>query len=316
MERVLEVTCSAATSRFTTRKLSRATLYGRKRRLPVDAQGRECRAAALTRDGQFLLPPGSTATLYLDEDREAVERNELYPARAEQDAVPTCGPQFVEPAELLDYTIRQVYALDPVTVSEQLEGLLAETDICRLADGDETGKARFLVKNDAGYFLLVGEQAGFEFVGPDQADLSVPDADAPWDDLDIAMLWSQETASMSRWIGLRDGRGRDARVRMEPAHRGGRHKLKTSWPNGRGVRTAYQPRPGHSAFWPMSRAATRRPPEGGTTNARRTTDTGTAPGPCVLPLPRASRPGASALGSRGAGARTNRKPLLLFRLSG
>jgi len=27
---------------------------------------------------------------------------------------------------------------------------------------------------------------------------------------------------MSRWIRIRDGRGRDARVRMEPAHRGGR----------------------------------------------------------------------------------------------
>jgi len=41
---------------------------------------------------------------------------------------------------------------------------------------------------------------------------------------------------MSRWIRIRDGRGRDARVRMEPAHRRGRPKLQT--PDGRGVEAA------------------------------------------------------------------------------
>ena len=188
MERTLEVACQDSLSRFTTRKLNRASLYGRKRRVPVDAQGRECRAAALTRDGRFLLPPGSTATLYLDERGDVVEREELGPAQDGQDAAPMGEPQAAEPAELLDHTVRQAYALEPVAVSDPLEALLSETGICRLTDSDEAGKARFLVKNDTGYFLLVGEQAGFEFVGPDQADLSVPDADEPWDDLDFAMM--------------------------------------------------------------------------------------------------------------------------------
>ena len=41
---------------------------------------------------------------------------------------------------------------------------------------------------------------------------------------------------MSRWIRIRDGRGRDARVRMESAHRRGRPTLQT--PDGRGVEAA------------------------------------------------------------------------------
>ncbi|HUT37530.1 MAG TPA: hypothetical protein VNE39_28885 [Planctomycetota bacterium] len=41
---------------------------------------------------------------------------------------------------------------------------------------------------------------------------------------------------MSRWIRIQDGRGRDARVRMEPAHRRGRSKLQT--PDGRAVKAA------------------------------------------------------------------------------
>jgi hypothetical protein len=156
--------------------------------VPVDAQGRECRAAALTRDGRFLLPPGSTATLHLDEHGDVVERDELRPAQIGQEAAPAGEPKAAERAELLDHTTRQVYALDPVAVSDSLEALLAETGICRLAESDEADKVRLLVKNGAGYFLLLGEQAGFEFVGPEQTDLSVPDADGSWDDLDFAMV--------------------------------------------------------------------------------------------------------------------------------
>ena len=188
MERTLEVACEGTASSFTVRKLSRATLYGSKRRVPVDAEGRECKAAALTRDGRFLLPPGTTATLYLDDRGDAVERGELRSMGGGRDRASVREARAAEAAELLDGSIRQVYALAPVAVSGQLDELLALTGICRL-DGDDAGReSRFLVKNDAGYFLMVGEPSGFGFVGPDQADLSIPDAGGPWDDLDLAML--------------------------------------------------------------------------------------------------------------------------------
>ncbi|MCX5670674.1 MAG: hypothetical protein NTU94_05060 [Planctomycetota bacterium] len=188
MERALEVACEGTASSFTVRKLSRATLYGSKRRVPVDAEGRPCRAAALTRDGRFLLPRGTTATLYLDDHGDAVERGELRSARGGGDAASGSEPQAAEAAELLDCTVRHVYALAPVAVSGRLDELLAATGICRLPGGDAGGEARFLVKNDTGYFLLVGEDTSFAPVGTEQADLSIPDAGEPWDDLDLAML--------------------------------------------------------------------------------------------------------------------------------
>ncbi|HUT37531.1 MAG TPA: hypothetical protein VNE39_28890 [Planctomycetota bacterium] len=191
MERTLEVACEGTASSFTVRKLSRATLYGSKRRAPVDAEGRECRAAALTRDGRFLLPLGTTATLYLDDQGDTVERGELRSARGGGNAASGSEPHPAEAIELLGCTARQVYVLVPVAVSGRLDELLAATGLCRLDagdGGDGRGEARFLVKNDAGYFLLVGENAGFALVGPEQADLSIPDAGEPWDDLDLAML--------------------------------------------------------------------------------------------------------------------------------
>jgi len=188
MERTLDVACGGTASSFTVRKLSRATLYGTRRRVPVDSEGRECKAAALTRDGRFLLPPGTTATLYLDDQGDATERGELRLMRDRQDARAVPEPRAAEAAELLDCVVRKVYALVPVALSGRLDGLLAATGICRLDGGDGDGEARFLVKNTAGYFLLVGEPSGFRLVGPDQADLSIPDAGEPWGDLDLAML--------------------------------------------------------------------------------------------------------------------------------
>ncbi|HUT37527.1 MAG TPA: hypothetical protein VNE39_28870 [Planctomycetota bacterium] len=188
MERTLEVACEGTASSFTVRKLSRATLYGSKRRVPVDAEGRECRAAALTRDGRFLLPAGATATLYLDDQGDAVERGELRAARTGQDVASAPEPQIAEAAELLDRVVRQVHALVPVAVSAQLDRLLAATGICRLDGGDGDAEVRFLVKSAAGYFLMIGEPSGFRFVGHDQADVSIPESDEAWDGLDFAGL--------------------------------------------------------------------------------------------------------------------------------
>jgi len=166
MERTLEVCCNGSTSRFTAQRLNRASLYGSKRRVPVDAEGRPCQTAALTRDGRFLLPKGSTATLYLDTDGDVVERAEL--RTADEPLVEEQGQQAqsAQAEDVLDCTVRQVFGLAPIAISESLEALLGNTGICRLQD-------------------------------------------------------------MSRWIRIRDGRGRDARVRMAPARRTPRPQVRT-----------------------------------------------------------------------------------------
>jgi hypothetical protein len=52
-------------------------IYGSKRRIPIDPQGRECSLASLTEDGKFILPKGGMALLYVDEQGEVVERADL-----------------------------------------------------------------------------------------------------------------------------------------------------------------------------------------------------------------------------------------------
>jgi len=195
MRRVLEIKGGDSASVFTLRKLSRATLYGSKRRAAVDAQARECATAALTRDGRFILPKGGTTLVYLDERGDAVERGELAAsggvaaAIKGEDAEPfTCEP--AAPSEILDCVATRVYRLEPVSISQALDAAIRDTGVCRLVreehDADDPERV-FLARNDSGYFLLVGERTGFDFLGPDGADLSIADEDMD-DDFDFAMM--------------------------------------------------------------------------------------------------------------------------------
>ena len=62
---------------FALSRLDRRKLYGWKRRVGLDSEGRECANGQLTQDGQWLLTPGSIAEMYLDENGDYVEQTEL-----------------------------------------------------------------------------------------------------------------------------------------------------------------------------------------------------------------------------------------------
>ena len=194
MRRTIEIAQGEAASVFAVRKLSRTTLYGSKRRAAIDAEGRECVSAALTRDGRCVLPRGGTALVYLDEHGDTVERSDLASggsltdALKRKDGLPfACVP--ASPSDVLACVTTRVYRLDAVSISRALDAVFNETGVCRLAqaqgDPDDHERA-FLVRNNAGHFLLVGERNGFDFVGPDEPDLSMADEEMD-DDLDFDM---------------------------------------------------------------------------------------------------------------------------------
>ena len=194
MRRTIEIAQGEAASVFAVRKLSRATLYGSKRRAAIDAEGRECEAAALTRDGRCVLPRGGTALVYLDENGDTVERSELASSGSLTDVLKRKdGPPFAcvpaLPRDVLSCVTTRVYRLDAVYISRALDAVLNKTGVLRLRqvqeDADENERA-FLVRNDAGHFLLLGERNGFDFVGPDELDLSMAD-DETDEDLDFVM---------------------------------------------------------------------------------------------------------------------------------
>ena len=176
MHKIFEVIFNGRVSSFTVNKIDRSKLYGSKKRIAVDVQGHECSAAALTRDGKYILPTGGTALLYLDEHEDVVERNQLQAVDPEgsngdsEESSPNeameLGPE-ISAAEILEYTISHVYMLEPVSLPPELEKMRASGLMCWrvLSSVSHNGHQSFLLKNNSGFFLLAGEMAGFAYIG-------------------------------------------------------------------------------------------------------------------------------------------------------
>ena len=64
-------------SRFQFSKVSRDKLYGTKKKIVVNRDGAECSSSLLCLEGDVLVPPGGTTLLYLNENFQVFERNNL-----------------------------------------------------------------------------------------------------------------------------------------------------------------------------------------------------------------------------------------------
>jgi len=210
MQKIIEVVFNCKVSSFTVTRIDRSKLYGSKKRIAVDVEGHECSTAALTRDGKYILPTGGMAILYLTDEGDVVERNQLQAIDPEgsngdsEESSPN-GAMELGPAvsadEVLEYTIINVYMLEPVSIPSELVAMLASGIIyCQVSSPvSHNAHQSFLLKNDLGYFLLLGRRTGFEYIGLDEADLSPLDNNDDGDDgLDFYMLGRQDNVPLDK----------------------------------------------------------------------------------------------------------------------
>ncbi len=185
---------------FGIEKHAREKVYGLKKRVVVDEEGRECGRALLSEDGTTLLPPGCTADLYLDEELDVVERSDLRAVNAEGVPVPPVASTLgvatvltgpVPYARVLDFVTPVVYRFDPETLGERLKAGLARGEVYESTFAYRDGfdaQTLLVVQNDTGVFGLVGRPTGFTWVvraTPPPTDADEPEFD---DDLDFGML--------------------------------------------------------------------------------------------------------------------------------
>ncbi len=128
MPRTIEIQYKDSLSVFSLTKLDRSTLYGSKRRIPIDSHGEACKTACLTADGRYILPTGGKALLYLDDNCDTVERRDLVavggdgkkiqPEKSTLDS-PHLLSDPQSPESILDCSITHVYVLEPVSLSNR-----------------------------------------------------------------------------------------------------------------------------------------------------------------------------------------------------
>lgn len=181
MGRKMDIEIQGNISRIALRRLERSKLYGSSRRIGLDAKGRECTMALLTRDGRHVLGPGSTAGLYLDRDGDVIAREDLARGQpiSSEIAVPD-GPRELTgpvPAQaLLAGVATAVYEVDASELDSTLAASLSRGEIYHAPNQG------FFLANEHGVFLLATAPARFDFAGRNHQTV-IDDDDREYDDL-------------------------------------------------------------------------------------------------------------------------------------
>jgi len=171
MSRKTEIAFQGNILRLAFRRLDRSRLYGSTRRIELDAQGRECSSALLTRDGRHLLGPGSTAGMYLNKGKDVIAREDLtrVDEQGQNNVAHTGGPHELTgpvPAKaLLECVVSAVYEVDASDLDSTLAAALARGDIYHAPNEG------FLLANEHGVFLLTTKTGRFESVGRDHQEV-------------------------------------------------------------------------------------------------------------------------------------------------
>jgi len=173
---VIDIAFHGSASRLTLAHVMRDRLYGHARRVGLDAAGRDCASALLTRVGT-LLGPGGAAGLYLDERGDVVARDDFaadgadgslpVPGAAEGSLLEVSGPV---PAEaLLAHAATAVYTIADMDTASPLGAALAAGAVFQASPAacGLRSSVCFLLVNEHGAFLIAAEPVRFDFVEHD-----------------------------------------------------------------------------------------------------------------------------------------------------
>ncbi len=177
-------------------KVDRNKLYGDVELETFDDGGKKCELVTLARDGRTIISTGGTATGYLSEDGEWVEREELTAVDAKGEKLPVVPSTFdlttqltqeVTADDYLNFAIRLAYLLEPAEseLPPEFQKAVADGKIFRIDfsyRGGSFADPAFILGGDAGtIWLMIGEPGDVEFVGFSQAAICAANAQAETD---------------------------------------------------------------------------------------------------------------------------------------
>jgi len=200
MAKTINISYKGESAVFGYKPIDRGVLYGKRRRVPFDADGNECAKASLLEDGSLLIKSGMTAQGYFTPDKVWVAQGDLEainPDGTTPELFPATIGEVVEatqlsPVDALNIRFGTTYALEPEVLSEGIKkeldsGIVLTFPFNPRADYEvETG---ILVGNENGYFALIGQKNQYEFVGLASVVSVAEEANSDTsDDLDFEMF--------------------------------------------------------------------------------------------------------------------------------
>ena len=196
MAKPLIVSFGGVTASFPVTLVDRSKIYGSKKRVAIDAQGRDCTRAALSSDGATLIVSGMTAQGYFTRAGRAVSRSEMVGLNAKGEIVEvkpsTLGVEQraegpVDPSELLNLSVQSVYFLETHEDKTGLADRLKRGEVLKVDFNYGAGlgvETAYLLGNDAGCFAIVGTPVADQWVEEGQQFVH-PEESVDSDDLDF-----------------------------------------------------------------------------------------------------------------------------------
>ena len=154
-------------AQFSHKKIDRSKLYGSRKRVPLDPLGENCLRCSLSDDGLTLIMSGMTSQGYFDSDMNWIPNKELIGMDSSGkvlDKIPaTLGiaqdALLSDLEQLLDLAVDSIYQLDPEEVHPSIKAALESGKVLNFPFNyreDYHAESAYLVLNDEGYFVLIG----------------------------------------------------------------------------------------------------------------------------------------------------------------
>jgi hypothetical protein len=187
-------------SSFDFKKVDRSKLYGKRRRIPLDPEGKPCTRAQLANDGSVLIRSGMLAQGYFEPDGTWVRQRDLQgmdgAGRPVEKVDSTLGVEQkldgpVAPEELLDLDVSSIYALEKADVDAALAKSLDAGEIYRFKfnfRADYHADTGYLVANKTGVYCVTGSPAISSWAELGQLVETTFEEETTDDDLDFEMF--------------------------------------------------------------------------------------------------------------------------------
>lgn len=200
MAKTINLIYGAETAIFTYKPIDRTVLYGKRRRVAFDLNGKECAKASLLADGSLLIRSGMTAQGYFTEEDiwvpqselEAINfdgtKPELFPATVGENV----AAEKISAVDALSLRFDTTYSLEPEELPSGLKKELDSGSIFKFPfnpRADYQVETGILVGNENGYFALIGQEVEYQYSALSSVVSVVDEAasDAS-DDLDFEMF--------------------------------------------------------------------------------------------------------------------------------
>ena len=198
MARVIVVNYKGKDSSFKFKKIKREILYGKKKRVFLDDQDKECKTATIEKKYGLLILSGDASSVYIDNNKNFVskenisglDRNGNILERFQSTLNISQKLEEMSEQDALNFNCSSLYHLEGETIDKSLSKSLEKGDIYKFdfnyySDFNlETG---ILIKNDYGYFSLIGNETKVSWIDKEEVHhecFETPEVD----EIDFEML--------------------------------------------------------------------------------------------------------------------------------